>query len=213
MRRQRVSVWKRLRYWVSLLYAIRQLKRVEKLYRKMQSRVAADENHYSLQPGGNGVVMDEGRALRATTCLVLPNGAGFPFCRIEHLAAYCLAAGKKQHDFVIGQSSAKAAYCSHCYWCGRIIRSPHRCVIHYDDASCPKFRFSVTRNAGLIIQEFVGLYNRTPNDSELQTMENIYLRNAHLTPFEVVRVLDVEDDDGLPEVDQSEWDGSELDDE
>jgi hypothetical protein len=190
-----------LRYWISLGWAMWQLRRAQKRYKKMALRMKANDDAYSLKPGGNGPIMDNGNMLRATTCLVMPNGSGYPFCTIEHLAAFCLAnTRKKQSDWRIGQSTAKAPYCSHCAWCGRIIRTPNRCVVHQDDP-CPKFLFAATRSAVLIVQDFVALYNRPPYDSEMAQLENVYLKNPHLTPFEIVRVIDVVDDDGLPEAD------------
>jgi len=200
--RQPASRRTSIRVSLSLMWALWQLRRAEKRYKKMASTMKSSDDAYSLKPGGNGPIMDNGKMLRATTCLVMPNGSGYPFCTIEHLAAFCLANGKpkKREDWVIGQSTAKAPYCSHCSWCGRIIRTPNRCVIH-DTDPCPRFQFSATRSAVLIVQDFVALYNRAPFDSEMAQLENIYLKNPHLTPFEIVRVIDVLDDDGLPEED------------
>lgn len=172
----------------------------------MARGMPANDDPYSIKPGGNGPIMENGKLLRTTTCLVMPNGSGYPFCTIEHLAAFCLANGKrKRGEWVIGQTSAKAPYCSHCCWCGRIIRTPARCVVH-DEEPCPKFLFAATRSAVQIVQDFVALYNRPPYDSEMAQLENIYLKNPHLTPFEIVRVIDVEDDDGLPEDDYEDLD-------
>ena len=202
MARQPASRRTPARVWLPFLWALWQLRRAEKRYKKMQSKMKHSDDPYSIKPGGNGPIMDDGKLLRATTCLVMPNGSGYPFCTIEHLAAFCLANGKPKHkvDWVIGQSTAKAPYCSHCSWCGRVIRTPHRCVIH-DEQPCPKFLFSATRSAILIIQDFVTLYDRPPYDSEMAQLEKVYLLNPHLTPFEIVRVIDVEDDDGFPDED------------
>lgn len=200
MARQAASRRTPVRVWLPLLWALWQLRRAEKRYKKMQDKLATNDDHYSIKPGGNGPIMDNGKMLRATTCLVMPNGSGYPFCTIEHLAAFSIAQGKKKIDWAIGQSTAKAPYCSHCSWCGRIIRTPNVCVIH-DADPCPKFLFTATRSAVLIIQDFVALYDRPPYDSEIAQLENIYLKNPHLTPFEIVRVIDVEDDDGFPEED------------
>lgn len=122
----------------------------------------------------------------AVTCLVLSSGAGMPFCTIEHLASYAQIDGRRLGPFRIGQSKARAAYCSHCYWCGTIIRRPERCVIHADQA-CPKWLWDRTELARQVLSEFLEIHGRPVTDDEVPRLIRFIAQHKEHTIREVVR--------------------------
>jgi hypothetical protein len=198
------------RYWFALFRAYWQLLRARKRYKKMLQKLIAHESRSRMAEAqepkpisppdirdGDGSVMKNGRLLRPTTCAVVKGGAGYPFCSIEHLASWASSRFAPKNDWTLGQSKAEAPYCSHCYWCGKIIRNPELCVVHGDE-DCPKFDWNQTLRAGLILEEFRRLTDRSPSESEIAQLQNIQYKNPHLTAFEIVRVIDLDE--------PTEWD-------
>ena len=206
------------RYWFVLLRAYWQLLRAKKRYKKTLRKLIAYESQTRMaeqrEPipiskpqfkDGDGSVMKNGRVIRPTTCAVVSGGAGYPFCSIEHLSAWASSRFAPKKDWHLGQSKAEAPYCSHCYWCGTIIRNPEHCMIHIPNA-CPEFEWSLSLKAGLLLEEFRKLTDRPPTESEIAQLKNIQFKNPHLTAFEIVRVIDLEEPTDWDDQDDSgEW--------
>lgn len=129
--------------------------------------------------------MTDDRA-KPTVCVVLPSGAGLPFCSIEHLGAWSGELGQR-FDVAIGQTSASLNYCSHCHWCGRRIRRPAGCVLH--DGDCPGRLWLVTVRASKVIAAFVRLLGRQPTDDDIAVLAEVADRRLHLDADEVVRAV------------------------
>ena len=127
----------------------------------------------------------------AVTCLVLGNGAGLPMCSIEHLSEYAVRHGRELGAIRIGQSKARAAYCSHCYWCGTIIRRPERCVVHAT-GKCPSFMWERSEFAREVYSEFHFAHDRMPTEFELKKIRFLARAHPELTTREIVNQFDID---------------------
>jgi hypothetical protein len=119
------------------------------------------------------------------TCIVLDNGAGIPLCSIEHLSHFAVSV-KKLGPVRIGQTKAQAAYCTHCYWCGAIIRRPKECVVHTDER-CPGWIWVRTEFAREVYYEFHRIYQRPPTEDEIRMIRFNARAKPELTTRELVR--------------------------
>lgn len=192
MHRQRRKTQMPLRYWPMVLRAVWQVRR--EIKRNTKRRMNFDDRFERglRETSSNGEsVEQEEPVTRPVTCLVDERGSGLPFCSLEHLAQYALNLGKKMGPVRIGQSKAKAAYCSHCFWCGRIIRRPEFCVMHTpNDETCPGFEWERTEWARELLRAFGVVKRRLATDNEIAQMRLIVKENPELTPLEIVRLVE-----------------------
>jgi len=192
MVRQRRNTRMPLRYWPMVLRAVWQVKREIKRNRKrsMSFDERFERGLRETSSNGEGVEHEE-PVSRPVTCLVDELGSGLPFCSLEHLAHYALNLGKRMGPVRIGQSQAKAAYCSHCYWCGRVIRRPEVCVLHSSSGEkCPWFSWERTEWAREILRAFGQVKQRLATDEEIKQIRRIVKENPELTALEIVRLVE-----------------------
>jgi hypothetical protein len=175
-----------------LLRAVWQVKR--EIARNKKRRMTFDERFERglHDTSSNGESVDNEQPVsHPVTCLVDATGSGLPFCTLEHLAQFALNRGKALGPVRIGQSQAKAAYCSHCYWCGRVIRRPEVCVLHSTSGEkCPLFAWERTEWARELLNAYGQIHNRLATDDEIIEMRKVARDHPELTAREVVRYIE-----------------------
>ena len=125
----------------------------------------------------------------ATTCILTESGASMPICTMEHFYAFTKSQPKFfERPWKVSQTSPSIEWCSHCVMCGKIIRTPTRCMLHHSGEPCPEVDIFGTVFTGQLIQSFTKFAKDIPSDDDIVAMDELAEDNPELTAYEIASV-------------------------
>ena len=124
-----------------------------------------------------------------TTCILTESGASMPICTMEHFYAFTKSQPKFfERPWKVSQTSPSIEWCSHCVMCGKIIRTPTRCMLHHSGEPCPEVDIFGTVFTGQLIQSFTKFAKDIPSDDDIVAMDELAEDNPQLTAYEIASV-------------------------
>ena len=124
-----------------------------------------------------------------TTCILTESGASMPICTMEHFYAFTKSQPKFfERPWKVSQTSPAIEWCSHCVMCGKIIRTPTRCMLLHSGEPCPEVDIFGTVFTGQLIQSFTKFAKDIPSDDDITAMDRLAEENPELTAYEIAIV-------------------------
>jgi hypothetical protein len=137
--------------------------------------------------------MTRTRSSRAISTMIVTHdplsGAGMAICSLGCLSAWCQ---ERPGRVVLGRSPGDWTSCSHCSWCGTVIRVPASCQLHPE--GCPAEHWLITERARAVVGHLAVLLVGAVDDRLLEHAQHVSETYPELSPADVATVVTSVDD-------------------